>query len=211
MSMIFMFCAVAGGTVLVCQLVLTLVGFGGHEAHGGDHGLGADHDAGGLDHDVTSADGHDAHGEHGSTWLFSVISIRTLIAATTFFGLGGLLAESMQARPPMQVLAGLLLGWSAMVAVHKLFQLMYRLGEDGTVKIQRAVGLKGTVYVPIPANKTGSGKVHVNLQNRLMEYTAVTASDEKLATGTQIVVIDIVGKDTLEVGPAGKPLETSAT
>src|SRR5688572_5553518 len=98
MSTIFMFFAVVGGTILVCQFVLTCVGFG-HDAHGGDHGGGADHDAGSLDHDVSSTDGHDAHGHHGSTWLFSVISIRTMIAATTFFGLGGLLAQSMQARP----------------------------------------------------------------------------------------------------------------
>ncbi len=184
MSTLFTFCAVVGGTILVCQFVLTLVGFGGHELHLGDHGAGG-HDLAEMDHDVASPDGHDADGHHGSTWLFSVISIRTMIAATTFFGLGGMLAQSQQARPIMQIGAALVMGGAAMWGVHKLMGLLYRLSEDGTVRIQRAIGLNGTVYVPIPANRSGSGKVHLNLQNRLMEYAAVTANGEKLATGAK--------------------------
>ena len=53
MTYLFILCAVIGGTILVCQFVLTLVGFG--------------HDVGDLAHDV-SVDVHtdasaDAHGE----------------------------------------------------------------------------------------------------------------------------------------------------
>ncbi len=209
MSAIFMFCAVVGGTILVCQFVLTLVGFGGHGLHFGTDGTDVGHDLGGVDH-ADSPDGHDAHGHHGSTWLFSVISIRTLIAATTFFGLGGLLAQSLEARPLQQLVVGLVMGGAAMVGVHKLMGLFYRLSEDGTIKIQRAVGLNGTVYVPIPANKSGSGKVHLSLQNRLMEYAAVTANGEKLATGAKVLVVDIVGADTLEVAPIEEPAESHA-
>lgn len=211
MSTMFMVCAVIGGTILVCQFVLMLVGLGGDDAHFEAHGGGdAGHALEGLEHDVDSPDGHDAHGHHGSTWLFSIISVRTLVAATTFFGIGGLLAESLQAGPPLQLFSGVLLGGAAMISVHKLMGLMHRLSEDGTVRIQRAVGLNGTVYVPIPANKSGSGKIHLNLQNRLMEYAAVTANGEKLTTGSPIVVVGVVGDDILEVAPAEKPVEQHA-
>jgi hypothetical protein len=205
MSALFVFCAVVGGTILICQLVMTLVGFS-HDMHLETDG----DDLGEAVHDVASPDGHDAHGHHGSTWLFSVISIRTVVAATTFFGLGGLLAQSLQYGRAPQLVTGLVMGGIAMVGVHKLLQLFYRLNEDGTIKIQRAVGLSGTVYVPIPANRTGAGKIHLNLQNRLVEYAAVTANGEKLATGSKVRVVDVVGSDTLEVAPEDEPAETRA-
>jgi hypothetical protein len=205
MNSVFMFCAVLGGTIIVCQFVLTLVGFGG-----GDADMDADLDdlAGGAH--VESPEGHDAGGHHGSTWLFSVLSFRTLVAAMTFFGLGGLLAESMQAGRPAQLVVGLILGGAAMIGVHKIMQMFYRLSEDGTVRIQRAVGLNGTVYVPIPANRAGTGKIQLSLQNRLMEYPAVTANGDALATGAKVVVISVVGTDTLEVAPVEEPAEVHA-
>ena len=210
MTTMFMFCAVIGGTILVCQFVLMLVGLGGDhsgfESHDGDAG----HALESAGHDVDSPDGHDADGHHGSTWLFSIISVRTLIAATTFFGIGGLLAESFEARPLLQLISGTLMGFAAMVSVHKLMGLMHRLSEDGTVKIRRAIGLNGTVYVPIPPNKAGAGKVHLNLQSRLVEYAAVTANGEKLTTGSPIVVVDVLGDDILEVAPAEQPVEQNA-
>ena len=100
LSWLFLICAVVGGTVLICQFVLTLVGLGG------DHGLDISHDMPG---DFTGDVGHDVHvggatapivlvmtphGHHGSSWLFAVISFRTLVAAATFFGLVGLAAQS---------------------------------------------------------------------------------------------------------------------
>lgn len=207
MTTVFLFCAVIGGTILVCQFILTLFGFAGDDLHGSD--IDVSHDVHGSG-ETASPDGHDAHGQHGSTWLFSIVSVRTLVAASTFFGLGGLLAESLAARPAIQLGSGLAMGFAAMLGVHKVLQLMHRLSEDGTVKIQRAVGLKGTVYVPIPANKLGSGKVHVNLQDRLMEYAAVTANGEKLATGAPVIVVSVVGSDTLEVAPVEPSAEQHA-
>src|SRR5436309_1090736 len=52
------------------------------------HGLSAG------DAQSADADGHDAAGHHGSSWLFAVISFRTLVAAAAFFGLTGLATQS---------------------------------------------------------------------------------------------------------------------
>jgi hypothetical protein len=197
----FIFCAVAGGTILVCQLVLTLVGLGGDPADlgGADAGHdGSDFHAG---HDGDSPEGHDAHGHHGSTWLFGVISFRTLVAATTFFGLGGMVAESLGQPSLAQVVVALACGAAAMYTVHGILRLFARLAEDNTVRIRRAVGANATVYLTIPANRSGTGKVHVNVQGRLLEYPAITPNEEKLTTGAKVVVIGVVGTDTLEVEP----------
>lgn len=199
---LFTFFALVGGTILVCQFVLTLVGWGGDHAHGGDIGHAELHgDHGGLDHDMTSPDGHDAHGHHGSTWLFGVLSFRTLVAAATFFGLGGLVADSLKQPPAAQLTGALAAGIAAMYAVHSVMRLFSRLGEDGTMRIRRAIGKQGTVYLSIPPARSGTGKIHVSVQSRLVEFPAVTAHAEKLAIGAKVFVTGVIGTDTLEVEP----------
>lgn len=211
MTAVFMFCALVGGTIMVCQFVLTLLGLGGHDLVDAGHGgLELDHSAG-LDvaHD-TAADGSatgetqgdDSSHQHSSTWLFGVITFRTMVAAITFFGLSGMAAHSAEVSPINQVLIGLACGIGAMYAVHWLMSLMYRLGEDNTVRINRAVGREGMVYLPVPADKAGPGKVQLRLQGRMMECEAITAEPDNLPTGARVVVVGVVGGHVLEVALA---------
>jgi membrane protein implicated in regulation of membrane protease activity len=201
MTYLFILCAVVGGTILVCQFVLTLVGFG--------------HDVGDLAHDISvdvhtdapadvqSDDAHvdgDESGHHGSSWLFGVISFRTLVAASAFFGLAGLASESAGYRLPMQLLIATGSGAGAMFAVHALVKQLGRLNQDQTLRVQRALGRVGTVYIPIPAQKVSSGKIQLALQNRIVEYEAITSSEEKLPTGAKVRVIAVRGS-VLEVEP----------
>jgi membrane protein implicated in regulation of membrane protease activity len=211
MTYLFLFFAVAGGTVLICQFVLTLVGLsGGHDLpddlsgadqggdfHGGD--MHADH-AG----DAAHSAGHDqASHDHASSWLFGVISFRTLVAASTFFGLAGLAAQQGGLNLPLQLAIGTLSGLGAMYGVHWIMRLIGKLGEDGTVRIQRAIGQEATVYIPIPGGKSKAGKIQLRMQNRLMEYAAVTDAVDRLPTGTHVRVVGVAG-DVLEVMPLAK-------
>src|SRR6186997_2035131 len=99
MATFFLLCAVVGGTILICQFVLTLVGLGGE--HGFDVGHDVGHDfAGDSGHAASGAhaggddgSGHDAAHQHGSSWIFAAISFRTLVAAIAFFGLIGSAAQ----------------------------------------------------------------------------------------------------------------------
>lgn len=207
MTSFFVLCAVIGGTIMVCQFVLTLIGFG--------------HDVGDMAHDVSvdvhtdvSADAHDggdAHGDgtghHGSSWLFGIISFRTLVAASAFFGLGGLAADSAGLDLLKQVAIAIASGAGAMFAVHALVKQMARLTQDQTLRVQRAIGRVGTVYIPIPAQKASSGKIQLALQNRVVEYEAITSGEDKLATGTKVRVVAVRGS-ILEVEPV---LQEAAT
>ena len=205
MEMFFGVCPVVGGTVLFCQFVLTLIGFdsdtdvddlGGDGA--GDIGHDIGHDVG---HDV-GHDGTDGHGDathhHGSNWIFGVLTFRTIVAALTFFGLAGLTARSAEMPRPASFAIAVAAGLAAMYGVHWMMQGLYRLRSEGTVRIDRAVGKTGTVYLRVPGQKSGVGKVTVSLQGRTMEYQAMTAQDE-LPTGNRIVVVDVIGRDTVEV------------
>src|SRR5260370_39010779 len=82
----YLLCALVGGTLVICQFLLTLLGLGGHHDAGGDHDISG-HDAGGHD-----AAGHDTdHDQHvhssAASWFLSVLTFRTLTAGGAFFGL----------------------------------------------------------------------------------------------------------------------------
>jgi len=211
MNMLFLFCALTGGTILVCQMVTTLLGIGGQDSdaagHGGaelahdiGHDIGHDlsHDTG-TGHDSSTAADHAPAHHHSSTWLFGVLSFRTLVAALTFFGIGGLAAISAGLHVTNQLLISLACAVGAMYLVHWLLSLLYRLSEDHTVRVQRALGHEGTVYIPVPAGKSGAGKIQLQLQGRLMEYAAVTSAPADLPTGARVVVVGVREDSTLEV------------
>jgi hypothetical protein len=123
------------------------------------------------------------------------------VAALTFFGLGGLAAMQARLDDAFTVVVAVAAGGGAMFLVAALMRGLGKLRADGTVRIERAVGKTGTVYLKVPAHKGGAGKVHLQLQNRTVEYQAVTPSEE-LPTGAKVVVVNVIGSDTVEVIPA---------
>lgn len=215
MSTLFVVCAAMGGTVLAIQFVMSLVGLGGHAFDidvSGDFG----HDFGGDFHGDVGGDfhgdvGNDFHGDHsgegtdaehgtghGATWLFGVLSFRTIVAALTFFGLAGLAAQSTEASLPVTLLVAIAAGATAMFSVYWLMECLRHLRTEGTVRVGLAIGQHGNVYLRVPGYRAGSGKIQLNLQNRTMEYLAITSGPE-LSTGTKVVVVDIIDPTTLEV------------
>lgn len=182
MDTVFLICAALGATLLVCEVVAGMLGFG----H--DH----DTDTGGADTDTTEG--------HGNS-LFGMLSVRTATAAVLFFGLGGLTARYYGADDLPAFGAAVGAGMLALYAVAMVMRSLKGLKSDGTARIDRAVGQAGTVYLRVPGARGGSGKVHLMLQNRTVEYQAVTAGDE-LPTGRPVKVVAVVNADTVEVEAA---------
>lgn len=194
MAAVYLVCAAIGGTLVVCQFLLTLLGLGG-----GDHDIAA-HDVGG--HDIHVGQGDVGHHEAGhgaeSSWFFSILSFRALSAAIGFFGLAGLAASQSAIEPIPTLALALGAGVVALFLVAWVMNLLTKLNVDGTVRIERSIGARGTVYLAVPGQKEGAGKVHISQHNRLMEYNAVT-SQAPLPTGSKIVVVGVVNPDTVEV------------
>ncbi len=192
MDTLFLVIAGLGGTLVLCQVVLGLFGFG------------AEHDA--DVHDDVHMEGDT--GDHTSTtdWFFGFLTFRALSAALTFFGLGGLCAGSFGLPPSAQLATATLAGVGALYLVATVMKALYGLKADGTVRIDRAVGQTGTVYLRVPGGTGGAGKVTLNLQNRTVELEAFTAGDE-LPTGTSVTVVAVLGPNSVEV--AATPLAAS--
>jgi hypothetical protein len=165
---------------------------GGDAMHGdvmGDHTVG-EHHAG-------------APAEHGPfNWFYEVLSLRTLSAALTFFGLTGKMMLAYGHAPWPSFGWASVAGIAAMYGVYWLFRQVFRLQHAGNENVRNAIGQRASVYVPIPGKRAGVGKVTFKLQDRLVEYQAVTEDDERLATGESVVVVAIVNSDTVRVARA---------
>ncbi len=176
MQSTFLICAVLGGTLVLCQVLAGLIGFG------------AESD---IDHDYDSADDH-------HSGLLGMLSVRAMTSALLFFGLGGLTALHYEANEPAAFGIALGAGFAALYAVAMIMQSLSKLKADGTARVERSVGRSGTVYLRVPGSRSGAGKIQMMLQNRTVEYQAMTAGDE-LPTGTPVKVVAIVNSDTVEV------------
>jgi hypothetical protein len=211
LSTIYLIAAVVGGTVLVCQFVLTLMGLGddGSDVSVGDASadghfdgdLAADSmDGGALDHHTSLADAADAEYQHpDSSWLFGVLSFRTLVAAGAFFGVAGKAALGAGFSEPTSLLIAAVVGVCAMYGMYGMMRLIASLSSSGNERIRNAVGREARVYIRIPAARQGAGKVQLSMQNRIVEYQAVTEDDEPLKTGETVRVVGVVSSDVLKV------------
>lgn len=181
MQTLYFVCALVGGVLFVFQFLLGLMG------HSGPHDI----------------DGHiDAHvgGDVGhETNLFTgILSFRALVAGLTVFGLTGLITLAEHRHPAVGLLYSTAAAFVTMLVVAALLRSMGHLTSEGTIRIENAVGRPGTVYLGIPAGRSGLGKVTLALQGRTVEYQAMTAG-EALASGTKVNVTKIIGADTVEV------------
>jgi hypothetical protein len=210
MEQLFLFCAVIGGTISIGQFLLGLMGLGDHHDFGGDDGgLSHGFDSGDHPHGDPAGAGEPGAGGHGSglspesamSWFVGVLSFRTIVAAVTFFGLAGLAANARGTNPAGALVIALCSGVMALYAVAWTMRLLSRLRSDGTVRIQNTLGLTGVVYLAIPGHQAGRGKVTLTVQNRTVEYDALTHQNT-IPTGAPIQVVAIVDPETLAVEAA---------
>ncbi len=208
MYQFFLICATIGGTILVLRLALSLLGFGFEHADAdfggiGDAHLDAGHDLGhdgGLDH---ADDGGLDHAETGGghshlSNLGRIFTFQAIVSFLAFFGVGGLSALEAKQEPAVAVLIALATGFLAVFLLGYALRSLRRLQNDGTVRIERSVGLGGKVYLRIPAHDGGEGKITLPIQGRTIEVKARTPGPE-LRLGEPVVVTRVIDGQTVEV------------
>jgi hypothetical protein len=169
----FLYAAVAGGALFLVQLVLSMMGAGDADLDiGGDHHPSAD-------------------------TAFKVLSLQGLTAFFAMFGLVGLaLYHESQAGAAVSVLGGLTGGVLTTWLISVIFSAAKGLEVSGTVDLQKAIGLTGTVYLGITSDKPG--KLTININGRLLTLDAVT-SGEPLKTGDEARVTRVLGDGSVGV------------
>lgn len=173
-STFYLTCFILGGLALTAQLLLGA--FGAHADH---HVSVGDHGHGGLD----------------------LLSVRSISAAAGFFGLVGFGMTRADFGFAIVLTAALMSGFGAAVVIASLMRGIRRLEVDKSFDISNALGLQGRVYLGIPANRSGAGKIHLNMHDRLIELAALS-SDAAIPSGTEVIVVDTQASDTVIVTPS---------
>jgi hypothetical protein len=173
--------AAVGGALLALQLLMGLIG--ASDFHFGDFG---------------GADAEHADDIHASDAL-NLLSARALINGALFFGLTGLAVTQLRAGV-LALPAALVVGLGVATLTAWVMRAMARMDTDGAERLESAVGQSATVYLGIPGDRTGRGKIHLTLAGKLVECQA--QSEQPLATGASVLVIDVIGPDVVEVIPS---------
>lgn len=121
---------------------------------------------------------------------FRLLTIRNIIA---FFAIGGwtfIIVEGITSSYLLSNIAGVLAGVITMVLLTIAMNSILKLQNNGVKIMANAVGKVGTVYLTVPADRSGFGKVNILLQETLVEYEA--KSDEEILTGCEVIVNEVI-------------------
>lgn len=131
---------------------------------------------------------------------FTLLSVRSIIAFFTFFGWTGVMVLNAGGSVLAAVGFSSLAGLAAMFIVGYMMYMFHKLSQSGTINLETALYNTGKVYLTIPANKNGYGKVNVKVQGTIKEVDAVTEGDA-LPTGSNIRIIQVLDDNLLLVEP----------
>ncbi len=177
-----LFWAIAVLSTVLFTFQMALVFFAGADIDG-------DTDAGGDMH----GDIHDGDSDGDFDSVMGYFTIRNLIAFFMGFGWGGLAMLERGYSTLPSVFGGTVVGMLFVFVVMMVMKGLALLKNEGTLAIQNAVGAVGTVSISIPKEMSGSGKISVIIQGRLVEVEAVTREKKTIARGAQIKVIEVAG------------------
>lgn len=158
----------------------------------------------GGDVDTLDADGDADVSVDGDTGIdFQFLTLKNLIAFFTIFGWAGLACLGGNLGIGVTVFISTFSGLLMMTIMASIIYFMSKLTDNGTLNLTKATGKTGRVYLTIPANRAGLGKVQINVQG-LQTLDAMTDSIEEIKTGSIIEVIEILNNEILIVKLSGK-------
>lgn len=167
-------------------------------------GLDADAD---MDGDLDMSGDIDTDPGFGMDADFAIFSVRSIIAFFTFFGWTGVLVLNAGGDVLTALGFSFLSGTVAMLLVGYLIYLFSQLSEDGNINMENALLNTGEVYLTIPGEESGQGKIHITINNSFREVNAVTKNFTPLPTGSKIRVIEVIDDNLLLVEPIETLLE----
>jgi hypothetical protein len=143
--------------------------------------------------------GHDfdveTHGHFGPMQMFTFRNLVNFLLGFSWTAIA--LHHSIENKMIISLLAALA-GVLLVIGVLAMMRQLQKLAQDKTMKIESAIGKTCSVYLTIPAEKSGKGKVHISIQDTLRELDAMTEG-EMIPTNSTVVVADVLQHSILLV------------
>ena len=175
----FWICAIVSTLVFAVQTVLTFIGVGDIDAD--------------IDFDVADGGTMDTGG------ALSLFSVRTIVNFLMGFGWGGVCFDKYIDNDILLILSAIAVGVVFVMALLFVIRKIMKLESSGNIVMEDCVGKTCDVYLRIPANNSGKGKVQISLNGTIFEFDAVTNDAESLPTGSKVTVVENLGSSTLLV------------
>ena len=185
--------------VFVIQTVMTFLGAAGDS----DFDINSDFDTDSpgdiADGSVDVGGGPDAsEAAHPSTGM-NLLTFRNFINFLIGFGWTAILLKDSVPATGLRMLIAILVGAVLVAIVMLLFKWLTDMQQSGNINVfKSAVDCEGSVYLTIPGERAGEGKVQITINNAVREYAAVT-DGPTLKTGQRIRVVEVVSTNTLLV------------
>ncbi|XMB72073.1 hypothetical protein RJI07_08190 [Mycoplasmatota bacterium WC30] len=198
--------AISATIIMVIFIILMLIGMDGAESFDGDVDIDIDFDGdmdfeGDMDFDdVDGASGVDAY-NHDSILSISGLRILTIRGVLAFFSIGGwtvyLLADNVKTW--LAVFIGVVAGAIASVLLAMAMKAIMKLESSGNLDYKGAIGKIAVVYIRIPKNALGKGKIIFNHQGKMLEVDAITKGNEDIIAKKEVKIIGLENETTLVV------------
>lgn len=185
--------------IFVIQTVMTFLGAADI---GGDFDINTDTDFSGdipdVDSGAADAGGTDIDGTSGHSGI-GLLSFRNLVNFCLGFGWTAVLLRGEISSSAVLFILATIVGVGLVAGVMLLFKWISGMQQSGNIDVfKSAVDCVGKVYLAIPAERAGQGKVQITINNSVREYDAVT-DGAALPTGSDIKVVEVLNASTLLV------------
>jgi len=140
--------------------------------------------------------------DHGIGFQF--FTLKNMVGFFTIFGWTGIACIQSGLSLPWTLVISIVAGLLMMFIMGGLFYLLMKAGADGTMKIDKAIGQTGEVYLTIQSKRGGIGKVQVNVMGALRTLDAMTDDEQDLPSGKIIAVSKILNNNILLVTSTSK-------
>lgn len=171
----FWYVAIPASIVFLFQTIMTFMGSDASD------GLSADFD-GDFSHD-------------GPLQIFS---LRNLINFLLGFSWTGISFYNLIPNKILLIAVALGIGVLFVFVFFVIIKQMQKLSEDNSFKISETLNKTGEVYLSIPANKSGQGKILISIRGSSHELSAIS-ENEAISTGTLVKVSKIENNNILIV------------
>lgn len=164
--------------IFVIQTVMTFLGLGDHDA----------------DFDLDTSDG-----SFYADPSMNLLTFRNLVNFCLGFGWTAVLMHEKIQSNALLIIVSVIVGILLVTVVMWIFKWLSGMQQTGNIDVHKsAVGCEGKVYLTIPGERKGEGKVQITINNAVREYDAVT-DGETIPTGKAIKVTEVINDYTLLV------------
>lgn len=168
---LFWYVAIPTSVIFLIQTILTFIGLDSSD------GLEADFDG--------DLEGGDAP--------FQLFSLRNLINFLLGFSWTGISLYNSIASNAILITCSVLVGLGFVFIFFAVIRQITKLAEDNSFKLEMAIGRPADVYLRIPAEMAGKGKVMLSFKGSSRELDAMTRAHEEIPSGAVVRVLQVDG------------------